>query len=67
MSEDREEQSLSADQICVELGINCIVFHYQATQEIPPLNEKIADLQMHVLVKDHRWISDKETEILLQK
>jgi hypothetical protein len=64
--DDRFDQIKSVDDVCIELGIPCIAFHYKRFKTVPELDEKIADYQLSTLVKEHRWVSDNDAHLKLE-
>jgi hypothetical protein len=55
--DDRKEQVESVKNACCELGIPNVCFHYTAFEKAPLLDEMVANYQLQMLVKEHRWIS----------
>lgn len=65
--DDHLNQVKSIDEACTELGIACISFHYIAYQKtVRELDERVADYQLQVLLKECRWVSDHEAWNKLQ-
>ena len=64
--DDRIEQLESVQQACQEIGIPVVCFHYSAFETPPLLDEAVANYQLDILVKEHRWVSMDEinTEVL---
>lgn len=59
--DDRLEQAQSVDAACKEIGIPCMIFHYTASQKtVAKLDERIADYQLRMLMKERRWLSEEE-------
>lgn len=65
--DDRIKQIKSVEDTCLELEIPCTAFHYVPITNPPQLNEKIADYQLSTLVHEHRWVSDSEACLELEK
>jgi len=66
--DDRIEQVQSVQEACKELKIPCVGFHYTASRlQVSELDEKIADHQLHILMKEQRWISESEARAALAK
>lgn len=65
--DDKIEQIKSVDNTCRELGIPCTAFHFVSLDAPPQLDEKIADYQLSTLVREHRWVSDKDACVELEK
>lgn len=65
--DDNINQIKSVDDTCRELKIPCTAFHYVPCASIPQLDEKIADYQLSTLVQEHRWVSDNEACLVLEK
>jgi hypothetical protein len=65
--DDRMKQIQSVDAMCRELEISCVAFHYVPSATPPQLNEKIADYQLNILVHEHRWISENEALLELER
>ena len=65
--DDRMKQIKSVDDACRELGIPCTAFHYIPLANAPQLNEKIADYQLSTLVNEHRWVSEREAHLEMQR
>lgn len=58
--DDRKEQLESVQQACNEVGVPVVCFHYTSFENPPPLDEAVANYQLHALVKEHRWIPTEE-------
>ena len=65
--DDRMNQIKSVDDTCRDLEIPCTAFHYVPITDAPKLSEKIADYQMSTLVYKHRWVSDSEARLELER
>ncbi len=65
--DDRIKQIESVDDTCRELEIPCTAFHYVPVIPAPQLNEKIADYQLSTLVHEHRWVSESEALLELER
>ena len=64
--DDRKEQVESVHLACQELGIPAVCFHYMGPSEPPALDEAIANYQLNVLVKEHRWVPSEEASKILE-
>lgn len=65
--DDKIKQCRSVLETAKELGIPAICIHYtESDNQLPPLNPEVADLQLHTLVDEQRWISDEEALRLLK-
>jgi hypothetical protein len=61
--DDRLEQVRSVEEACQALKIPCVGFHYTASKKhVAELDEKVADYQLHTLMKEGRWVSESQAK-----
>ena len=58
--DDRIEQIESVEAACKDACIPFIGFHYTAFETVPDLDESVANMQLQILVKEHKWIPSKD-------
>lgn len=58
--DDRLEQVKSVEEACKEMNIPFVGFHYTAFEASPSLDEAIANKQLEILAKEHRWVSHED-------
>lgn len=63
--DDRMDQIESVHEACRDLGIECLAIHLTAFKNYAELDEKVADLQLHTLVAEKRWMPEAEARKIL--
>lgn len=67
--DDKKKHIESVEKVAKSLGIPFVGIEYTAVQEtkLEPLNKARADFQFELLEKEHKWLSDQEADIRINK